>query len=326
MLNTTKKILATTAVAMGVTGFAQLAAAQDSVNVAFFLEWATPNQIAKVEKAYDEAMGVDVNWTNFGSGVEMAEAMVAGDIDISYSQGLAPFVNAAKQGKPIKMIGVAVVYEANDCYVRNDLGIDSSNASELEGKTVAVPVNTMADFSFRKQMEALDVELDTLKIVDQLPADGAASLVDRAVDMVCLYGAASAKIAGEVGAPIMSTQEKEDAKIGSFDVVSVTESFAKENPELVRTFMQVTDEANANWRGTDEQINKVAKDAGMDFDTTKDQITSFYFPSAKEQARDYFGENGEAAIAAESLGLVFSGENASYDGSLSEVIDGSYLK
>ncbi|MEK9934814.1 MAG: hypothetical protein VW619_00145, partial [Rhodobiaceae bacterium] len=39
-------------------GMATSAQAADSVNVAFFLEWATPNQIAKVEKTYDEAMGV----------------------------------------------------------------------------------------------------------------------------------------------------------------------------------------------------------------------------------------------------------------------------
>ena len=131
------------------------AQAAEKVNVAFFLEWATPNQIAKVDKAYDKAMGVKVNWTDFKTGVAMTEAMLSGDIDIAYSQGLAPFVTAIQQGAPLKMIGIAVVYEANDCFVKNGLGIDSSNASELEGKTVAVPLNTMADFAFRKYMAAL---------------------------------------------------------------------------------------------------------------------------------------------------------------------------
>ena len=97
--------------------------AADTVNAAFFLEWATPNQIAKVDKAYDKAMGVDVNWVDFSTGVAMTEAMLSGDIDISYSQGLAPFVTAIQQGAPIKMVGIAVVYEANNCFVRNGLGI-----------------------------------------------------------------------------------------------------------------------------------------------------------------------------------------------------------
>ena len=128
------------AASLVMAGMASTAQAKDSVNVAFFLEWATPNQIAKVDKAYDDAMGVDVNWTDFSTGVQMTEAMLAGDIDIAYSQCLAPFVTAIQQGAPLKMVGIAVVYEANDCFVRNDLGITSANASELEGKTVAVPL------------------------------------------------------------------------------------------------------------------------------------------------------------------------------------------
>ena len=61
------------ALSAGSTSFAA-----ESVNVAFFLEWASPNQISKVDKVYDEAMGVDVNWTDFSTGVQMTEAMLAG--------------------------------------------------------------------------------------------------------------------------------------------------------------------------------------------------------------------------------------------------------
>ena len=87
--------------------FSTIVKAADEVNVAFFLEWATPNQEAKVKKMYDEAMGVKVNWTNFATGVEMTEAMLSGDIDISYSQGMTPFVNAVNAKAPIKIVDVA---------------------------------------------------------------------------------------------------------------------------------------------------------------------------------------------------------------------------
>ena len=323
----TKYLSMIAAAATAVMGLGSHSQAADSVNVAFFLEWATPNQIAKVEKAYDDAMGVDVNWTNFSTGVGMTEAMLAGDIDISYSQGLAPFVTAIQQGAPLKMVGIAVVYEANDCFVKNGLGIDSSNASELEGKTAAVPLNTMADFAFRKQMAALNVDISTMTIVDQAPADGAVSLADGSVDMACIFGGASAKAAGEVGTAIMSSQQKKDAGIGSFDVISVTEKFATENPELLRTFLEVTEEANAAWKATDAQIAKVAADAGMDIPTTKNQMAGFIFPTAAEQIADYFGNNGIAGSASESLGLVFKKSNVSnLSGSLSKTIDGSYLQ
>ena len=326
MFGTTRNFVAGLAV-MATAGFANIAQAADEVNVAFFLEWATPNQIAKVDKVYDDALGVPVNWTDFSTGVAMTEAMLAGDIDISYSQGLAPFVTAIQQGAPIKMVGIAVVYEANDCFVDNKLGINSSNASELEGKTVAVPLNTMADFSFRKQMAALDVDISTMTIVDQAPPDGAVSLADGSVAMACIFGGASAKAAGEVGTPIMSTKEKEDAGIGSFDVVSVTEKFATENPDLVREFLDVTEDANKSWKAKPDQLAKVAADAGMDIETTKSQMAGFTFPTKRQQRRQYFKKGGIAQSAAESLGAVFEDSNsANYSGSFETVIDGSYLK
>ena len=325
MKNLLKKYAAVSAIALA-GGMTTAAHAADSVNVAFFLEWATPNQISKVDKAYDDAMGVDVKWTDFSTGVQMTEAMLAGDIDIAYSQGLAPFVTAIQQGAPLKMVSIAVVYEANDCFVNDGLGITSANASELEGKTVAVPLNTMADFSFRKQMAALDVDMSTMTIVDQAPADGAVSLADGSVAMACIFGGASAKAAGEVGKPIMSSQEKRDAGIGSFDVVSVTEKFATENPGLLRTFLEVTEEANQNWKATDQQITKVAADAGMDFGTTKNQMAGFVFPSIADQKETYFGSNGIAVSAAESLGLVFKKPGAwNVDDKIAKVITGEYL-
>jgi taurine transport system substrate-binding protein len=309
--------------ALGVAATAPAYAAEQ-VNVAFFLEWAMPNQIAKVNKTFDKAMGVKVNWTDFKTGVAMTEAMLSGDIDIAYSQGLAPFVTAIQQGAPLKMVAIAVVYEANDCFVKNGLGITSANASELEGKTVAVPLNTMADFAFRKYMTALKVDITKMKIVDQAPADGAKSLADGAVDMACIFGGASAKAAGEVGTPIMNKEQKVEAGIGSFDVVSVTEKFATENPELVKSFLEVTEEANRAWKGTPEQLAIVAKDAGMKLDTTKKQMADFIFPSAKEQLAKYFNKDGIAASAAASLGLVFKGDS---DGQkIAKTIDGSFLQ
>jgi len=318
------KATAAAAVTAATMTVASPALAADKINVAFFLEWATPNLIAKVDKAYDKAMGVDINWTDFKTGTAMTEAMLSGDIDISYSQGLAPFVTAIQQGAPLKMVGIAVVYEANDCFVKNGLGIDGSNASELEGKTVAVPLNTMADFAFRKYMAHYKVDISKMKIVDQAPPDGAKSLADGAVDMACVFGGVASKAAAEVGTRIMEKEAKVKAGIGSFDVVSVTEKFATENPELVKSFMEATNEANAAFKGSDEEFAKVAKASGMDLETTKAQVADFIMPSNKEQMEKYFGKDGIAAAAAASLGLVFKGDS---DGKkLAKAIDGSFLK
>ncbi len=84
--------------------------AANEVRVAFFLEWPTPNQEDKVKGTYEKALGVPVKWTNFTNGGAMTDAMLAGDIDISYSQGLVPFINAVKSNAPLKLVDIAMEY------------------------------------------------------------------------------------------------------------------------------------------------------------------------------------------------------------------------
>ncbi|MGB0846701.1 MAG: ABC transporter substrate-binding protein [Thiolinea sp.] len=322
-LNKLTKLAAATALA---TSLATPAFAADEVNVAFFLEWATPNQIAKVEKAYDDAMGVKVNWTNFDAGTEMTEAMLAGDIDISYSQGLAPFINAVNADAPIKMVGIAVQYPANECVVGNDAGITSENASELEGKSVAVPLATMADYSFRMQMKALGVDVSKIKVVDQVPADAAVSLADGSVAMACIFGGDSTKKALEVGKALMTPEQKNEAGIVSFDVISVTEKFAQENPDLLKSFMEVTDKANADFAKDQSKMDVIAKDAGMDLDTTKNQMADFVFPTNAEQLEKYFNADGVASAAIKVVGDAFATKENPAKEDYSTVVDTSFLK
>ncbi len=297
-----------------------------AVNVAFFLDWATPHLIAKVEKSYDEAMGETVNWTNFDAGTQMTEAMLAGDIDISYSQGLAPFINAVNANAPIKLVSIAVQYPANDCFVRNGAGIDASNASELEGKAVAVPLATMADYSFRMMMRALNVDVSKIKVIDQAPADAAVSLADGSIVMACIFGGNSSAKAAEVGKVLMSPAAKEAAGIISFDVVSVTEKFAQENPDLLRTFLEVTEKANKDFAADQSKIDVIARDAGMSVEGAKAQMEGFIFPTNEEQLNKYFNKGGLADIAIGIVGNAFATAQNPALSDYSVSIDTSFLK
>jgi len=49
--------------------------ALDELNVAYFEEWPMPFEYAKQIGAYDEALGIPINWSAFGSGVAMSDAM-----------------------------------------------------------------------------------------------------------------------------------------------------------------------------------------------------------------------------------------------------------
>ena len=281
--------------------------AANQVRVAFFLEWATPNQEAKVKKLYDDALGIPVKWTNFATGVEMTEAMLSGDIDISYSQGMTPFVNAVNAKAPIKLVDVAVEYGmgGTGCVVSNTSGISKANVKELEGKKVAVPLNTMADYAMRMIAKHLGADVSKFQLVDMEPADGAVALVDGNVVMACMFGKNSIDKGLTAGKMLMTTKEATAAGITSFDITSVTDKFLKENPEMVRTFLEVTAEANATWAAGKSDIKIIAKDAGMTVAKTKNQMAGFQFPTPSEQKKSWMNKGGKVENMLKFMGKMF---------------------
>ncbi|MEH6773414.1 MAG: ABC transporter substrate-binding protein [Cereibacter changlensis] len=273
-----------------VAGLAMLAGsqamAQEEITVAYFLEWPMPFEYAKVTGAYDEALGVKVNWRAFDTGTAMSAAMASGDVQFAISQGVPPFVVATSAGQDLQIIDVAVSYSDNDnCVVRTDLEITKDNASELAGKRVAVPIGTAAHYGFLKQMAHFGVDVSTLQIVDMAPPDGAAAIAQGAVDMACGFGGGLGRMK-EHGDVLLTGAEKEELGILVFDVTTSPAAFLAENPELAAKFVKVTADANAMWNEGSkkaEMIEVIAKDAGMDVETATRDIGTFVFPSIDEQ-------------------------------------------
>jgi taurine transport system substrate-binding protein len=263
-----------------------MVAAQDSITVGYFLEWPMPFQYAKVEGMYDEAMGMTVNWRAFDTGTAMSAAMASGDVQLSVSQGVPPFVVATSAGQDLQIVDVAVSYAENDnCVVREELEIDKTSAGELEGKKVAVPLGTAAHYGFLKQMDHFGVDISTMDVVNMAPPEGAAAIAQGAVDLFCGWGG-SLRRAKEHGNVLLTGAEKEELGILVFDVTSGPADFVAENPDVVAAFLAVTGKANDMWNsgeGVDMMLPVIAKDAGMDVDATAATMETFVFPGVEEQ-------------------------------------------
>lgn len=262
------------------------AASAEEITVGYFLEWPMPFEYAKVMGTYDEEMGVAVNWVSFDTGTAMSAAMASGDVQLSVSQGVPPFVVATSAGQDLQILDVAVSYSDNDnCVVRSDLEIDKNSAGELAGKKVAVPLGTAAHYGFLKQMSHFGVDLGSLEIVDMAPPDGAAAIAQGAVDMACGWGGSLRRMK-EHGNVLLTGAEKEELGILVFDVTSGPAGWVAENSDLVSKFLKVTADANAMWNSGEhkaEMLPVIAKDAGMDVEATDATISTFIFPSVEEQ-------------------------------------------
>jgi taurine transport system substrate-binding protein len=316
-----KKIGATFISAMATVNVMAL----DELNVAYFEEWPMPFEYAKQIGAYDEALGMKVNWKAFGTGTAMSAAMASGDIHISVSQGVPPFIVAASTGQDIQIVDVAVSYADNDnCVVASALEIDASNASELAGLKVSVPIGTAAHYGYLKQMEHFGVSVDSMQVVDMAPPEGAAAFAQGELDMFCGWGG-SLRRALEHGNVLLSGAEKTALGILVWDVTSTPAGFADENAEVLATFLGVTAASNAMWNSggfTSLMLPHIARDAGMDEDDTADTMSTFVFPSVSNQlGSNWLGGSGADFLKGVADVFVNSGNIPSARGSYANAIN-----
>jgi taurine transport system substrate-binding protein len=275
------------AAVMAMTGQAAFADGHEEITVAYFLEWPMPFLAAKAEGKYEEALGKKINWVSFETGTAMSAAMASGDVQLSVSQGVPPFVVATSGGQDIQIVDVAVSYSDNDNCV------DKESAGELAGKKVAVPLGTAAHYGFLRQMSHFGVDLASLQIVDMAPPEGAAALSQGAVDFACGWGGGLSRMK-EYGNILLTGAEKTELGILVFDVTSAPASYIAENSDTVAKFLKVTADANADWKAnqSEEMLALIAEQSGMDLEAARSSISGFIFPSIDEQLGSaWFGGN-----------------------------------
>ena len=168
------------------------------------------------------------------------------------------------------------------CVTSNASGITKANATELEGKKVAVPLGTMAEYVFDESMKVVGADRSKMDIIQMDPEEGAAALVSGDVAMACLFGGNSIKAAVAVGSRLLTVDEARAAGILGIDITSVTDKFMKENPGMLRTFIEVTHEANARYKAGKADMNSMAKASEMKVGDMKDTLGGFKFLTPEE--------------------------------------------
>ncbi|MCY3861351.1 MAG: ABC transporter substrate-binding protein [bacterium] len=303
----------------------------DELNVAYFLEWPTANQVAQARQTYDDALGLTVNWIPFASGGDMAQAMEAGDIDISYSQGLTPFANFVTGGSDLLLIGVAVSYaDADNCVANPDLGITADNAADtLAGQSIYTPLGNVTHFKLLKMLEYLGVDTATVELIQSEGGPAAVAALDSGeVAMACAFGGAVNQMIANGGNLVMTGSEQEAIGIRVFDIISTTGTFAAEHPDVVTAFLQVTEDANVAYNDDREPfIDTIAGAAGMERAPTIALLDAFSFPERDVQlSRAWLGGTVQQVMKDQMDFFVAQGEIESALPSYDSFVDTSFLE
>ena len=283
--------------------------ALDELNVAFFLAWPTANQVAQAEDTYGAELGLKVNWIPFASGSDMAQAMETGEIDIAYSQGLTPFVNAVTAGSEFELVAIAVSYaDHGDCVAHPDAAITAENAREaLVGATIMSPLGNVTEFSnvtefkLTRMLEYFGLDISDVNVVGAKDGFSVLAAFKRGdIEVGCAFGEPMFSML-ETGNTLWTGADQLAEGIRVFDVVSIPARFGAEHGDVVTQFLQVTEDANAAYAADpDSKIATIAQTADLDVDGTVQNLSVFRFPTKAEQlGADWFGGDGvnEAMLA-----------------------------
>ncbi len=298
----------------------------DNLNVAYFSGWPLPPQIGQADGSFAAAVGAEnITWIPLPDGGAMADAMIAGDVDISYSIGLTPFAVKATQGAAIKMVGIAVSYaDADNCFVSGDLGYTRDNAAEtLAGAKILTPIGNITHYKLLKTLEFLNVPQDSVEILPAESGDStAAAFSSGQVEVGCAFGGSLVTMEEAGGVPLLTGAETSDeVGIKTYDVTAVRNDFADANADVVTGFLRATEQFNEKWAADPAASNPIiATAAGMDdgvgnflsgptwftFPTIDDQLSDAWLGSSvatvmKEQLT-FFQEQGQIDLVADDYG------------------------
>jgi taurine transport system substrate-binding protein len=114
--------------------------------------------------------------------------------------------------------------------------------------------------------------------------------------MACLFGGNSIKAATAVGSRLLTVDEARAAGILGIDITSVTTKFMKENPGMLRTFIEVTHEANARYKAGKSNMSVMAKASEMKVGDMKDTLSGFKFLTPAETEKSMKSGNLDAFL------------------------------
>jgi sulfonate transport system substrate-binding protein len=218
-----------------------LASAQQKISE-IKIDWATYNPVSValknaglLEKEFEKD-GIKIQWAQSLGSNKALEFLNASALDFGSSAGAAALI-AKVNGNPIKSIYVYSRPEWASLVTREETGIKT--VADLKGKRVAATRGTDPHiFLIRALQEAGLSEKDVTVVLLQ-HGDGKAALLRGDVDAWAGLDPLTASAEIENGAKIFYRNKEAN----TWGVLNVRESFAAENPDLVKRVLAVYEQA-----------------------------------------------------------------------------------
>ena len=186
-------VLAATAVVVSAAGCGALDESPDSadapaganvVKIGYLHTIAVDDKLHYgLDQGYFADEDLDIQATQFDTGIAVSQALVSGAIDVAIMGGVTSNFPAQGQGK-IFMVNSIETATAR-LYVQPDSGIES--VKDLPGKSLITTEGTTADVFLNAAMKANNVKRDSVDVVNAGMPDAVQAFVSGSVDAIALW-------------------------------------------------------------------------------------------------------------------------------------------
>ncbi|GLX14511.1 hypothetical protein Pstr01_27500 [Pseudomonas straminea] len=256
-------------------------------------------QQALLEKAL-EPQGISVKWVFSQGSNRSLEYLNGGSTDFASTAGLAAVLSRAN-GAPIKTIYVASRPEWTALVVPKDSPIQS--VADLKGKKVAATKGTDPFLFLLQSLQKAGLNKNDVEIVHLQHPDGRVAL-ERG-DVQAWAGLDPLMASSELQAGSRLLYRNRD--FNSYSVLSVTETFAKQQPELIEQVIAAYEQAR-QWAiaNPDALAQLLADEAKLPLEVAKLQLSRTDFSNSQPGAEHVKALKAAAPILLEE-GLVRPG-------------------
>ena len=142
------------------------------------------------------ANGLSVNIKDYSTGVATTDALLKGDMDISWVAEF-PFVKRVFAKEKISIIAVADRFSEQYLFGRKDRGINT--VADLKGKKIGIPRNTIAEFYLGRFLELNGMNTRDVSLVDVPPLKSMETITSGSIDAVIAWEPYSSQIKAQLG-------------------------------------------------------------------------------------------------------------------------------
>lgn len=245
--------------------------------------------LAKVDGSLEKALNTRVKWVQFATGADALGYFASDAIDIA-NIGSSPAVAGLVRKLPIEIFGISGVIATSERLIAKDL---ISSIQDIEGKRVAYPPNSTAQYALDAAIVANHIDRNKVKLIPLRPAEMVAAWKRGDIDAGYVWAPFAQELEVSGGHPVFATKQLQQDGYLIYNNYVVRTAFAKAHPELLSRFLQIHQQKVDQFRRdpiTAAAI--VAKDVGAPVATAANTLSGLEYPTLKQQESAQWLGNG----------------------------------